>query len=133
MSSGRPTAQQQLEIQDELRVYYEKGISATQTARHCHTNVKTVCKYFKQWSDEINDIESKEFENRLVQMRSQHLIVLDRQLTELNYLFESVSYQKNFQDKLNTIKIILDIMDRKEKLFQDIKNVPNILKKKSKL
>ncbi len=48
MSSGRPTAQQQIQLQDELRVYYEKGISATQTARYSNTNVKTVCKYFKQ-------------------------------------------------------------------------------------
>ena len=49
-------------------------------------------------------------------MRSQHLIVLDRQLEDLNYLSSSVGYQRNFQDRLNIIKMILDIMDRKEKL-----------------
>ena len=36
-------------------------------------------------------------------MRLQHLTVLDKQLTEVNYMFES-SYQKTFQDKLNIVK-----------------------------
>ena len=48
-SKGRPTAQQQIELQEELRVYYERGVSATQSAKYSNTNVKTACKYFRQW------------------------------------------------------------------------------------
>ncbi|QLH03645.1 hypothetical protein C5F47_08890 [Nitrosopumilus cobalaminigenes] len=131
MSNGRPTAQQQITLQNKLRSYYEKGISATQAARHCNINPKTACKYFREWSNEINQTESKEFENKITEMRLQHLTVLDRQLAELNYMFESVYHGRTFQDKLNIVKMILQIMDRKEKLFKDIKNTPKILKKKS--
>lgn len=127
----RPTAQQQIELKNLLRGYYEKGISATQAAKYTKTNPKTACKYFRQWSDEINQIETKEFKKRITQMRLQHLTVLDRQLTELNYMFESVYHGRTFQDKLNIVKMILQIMDRKEKLLQDIKSVPKIRKNKS--
>ena len=81
---------------------------------------------------EINEIESKEFENRLVEMRSQHLMVLDKQLDVLNDMPSGMGYQQNFRARLNVIKMILEIMDKKEKLLENIKNVPKIIKKKSK-
>ncbi len=123
-ANGRPTVQKQLELQQELRIYYERGISATQTARYSDTNVKTVCKYFKQWSQEISEIDTAEFQSRVSEIRSQHLTVLDRQLNELYYLSDSQTHLHNFRDKLSVIKMRLDIMDKKEKLLKDIKNVP---------
>ena len=131
-ANGRPTVQKQLELQQQLHIYYERGISATQTARYSDTNVKTVCKYFKEWSKEINEIETAEFQSRLSEIRSQHLMVLDRQLNELDDLPHSMRYQHNFRDRLSVIKMTLDIMDKKEKLLKDIKNVPKFGKSKPK-
>jgi len=55
-SNGRPTQKQQLEIQETLRKYFEKGISASSTSQRTGINIKTVCKYFEEWIEQIRKI-----------------------------------------------------------------------------
>ena len=73
---------------------------------------------------------TREFQSRLSEIRSQHLMVLDRQLDVLNDMPHEMGYQQNFWARLNVIKMILEIMDKKDKLLENIRNVPKIIKKK---
>ncbi len=58
---------------------------------------------------------TREFQSRLSEIRSQHLMVLDRQLDVLNDMPHGISYQQNFRARLNVKKMILEIMDKKRK------------------
>ncbi len=60
-------------------------------------------------------------------------MVLDRQLDVLNDTPHGMGYQQNFRARLNVIKMILEIMDKKDKLLENIRNVPKIIKKKSRV
>ncbi len=141
-SNGRPSKKEQLDLQKTLREYYEKGISATTTANLTGINVKTVCKYFNEWHRQINEIERSKFQDRVLEARSQHLIVFDNQLDYLYKLQDRMqkdtwtrnsesgsSYNYNFRERLTTIKLILEIMDNKEQLLKPLgENVVTISK-----
>ena len=73
---GRPTQKRQLVIEKELLLDYERGYSASFTARKNGMNVKTVCKYFKKFSEQFRDLEQKNFFER---------IGIDRERMILNY------------------------------------------------
>ena len=140
--NGRPTKQEQLDLQKTLHEYYEKGISATTTANLTEINVKTVCKYFNEWHKQINEIERSKFQDRVLEARSQHMIVLDNQLDNLYKLqyrmqedtmtvngIHSYSHNYNFRERLATIKMILGIMETKEELLKPLdKNVVDVTK-----
>ena len=142
MTNGRPTKQEQLDLQKTLREYYEKGISATTTTNLTGINVKTVCKYFNEWHRQINEIERSKFQDRVLEARSQHLIVLDHQLENLYKLQYRMqedtmtgtgrygeSHNYNFRERLTTTKMILGIMETKEELLKPLgKNVVTVSK-----
>lgn len=48
-------------MQKALRKYFERGISATSTASDTGYNVKTVCRYFDEWAEQIMELERKDF------------------------------------------------------------------------
>ncbi|MCH7647072.1 MAG: hypothetical protein IIA83_00480 [Thaumarchaeota archaeon] len=73
---GRPTQKRQLVIEKELLLDYERSYSASFTARKNEMNVKTVCKYFKKFSEQFRDLEQKNFFER---------IGIDRERMILNY------------------------------------------------
>ena len=141
-SNGRPSKQEQLNLQKTLQENYEKGISATKTADLTGINVKTVCKYFNEWHKQINEIEKSKFQDRILEARSQHLIVLDNQLNNLYKLqnkmqentvtgsnINGIRHNYNFREILTVIKMILEIMDRKEQLLEPLgKNVVTVSK-----
>ena len=62
--SGRPTVHAQLQIQKTLRIYFERKISAATTSREVGVNVKTVCKYFHEWAEKVNEFETGDFLER---------------------------------------------------------------------
>ena len=140
--NGRPTKQEQLDLQKTLREYYEKGISATTTANLAGINVKTVCNYFNEWYKQINEIERSKFQDRVLEARSQHLIVLDNQLDNLYKLQYRMqkdtitghgmygdSHNYNFRERLTITKMILEIMEAKEELLKPLdKNVVDVTK-----
>lgn len=140
--NGRPTKQEQLDLQKTLREYYEKGISATTTANLTGINVKTVCKYFNEWHRQINEIERSKFQDRVLEARSQHLIVLDHQLENLYKLQYRMqedtmtgtgrygeSHNYNFRERLTATKMILGIMETKEELLKPLdKNLVDVAK-----
>ena len=105
-------------------------------------NVKTVCKYFNEWHKQINEIERSKFQDRVLEARSQHLVVLDKQLDNLYKLqyrmqedtmtvngIHSYSHNYNFRERLTTTKMILGIMEAKEELLKPLdKNVVDVAK-----
>ena len=82
-SQGRPSQKQQLEIQESLRKFFEKGISATSTSQLTGINIKTVCKYFEEWVEQIKEINDTDFLKRVKLEREHYLAVLDQQLLKL--------------------------------------------------
>lgn len=56
---GRPAKPEQLEIARALRPYFEKSIPASVVARKTSFNVKTVNEYYKDWTEEITQAETR--------------------------------------------------------------------------
>ena len=81
--NGRPTQKGQLEIQRELKPYFEKGICASFTSEKTGINIKTVCKYFKFWVQEISEAEdNNDFLENQKQVRTRTLVSLDNQILD---------------------------------------------------
>jgi len=134
-SNGRPTQKQQIEIQETLRKYFEKGISATSTSQHIGINIKTVCKYFEEWIEQIRKINDMDFLKRIKLEREQYLTVLDQQLLKLydlqnemekhviphGYNMSSNSIQNRYyKDRMNIVNMISQIMSKKFELLTEI-------------
>ena len=128
---GRLVTSKQLILQKDLRKYYVKGISATTAADSLDVNVKTACRYFKQWSKEIHGLASKKFQDQIMETKAQNLIVLDKQLEYLYDLQDKMndkicvtygdhggSSNYNFRERLASTKIILGIMDKKTEILE---------------
>ena len=82
---GRPTKQEQIEIERKLRPFFEIGDSATQTSRRTGLNIKTVLRYFDQWYEEIEKSEQSDFIKRCKKEKERALISLSNQICSLNY------------------------------------------------
>jgi len=61
---GRPSKIAQVQIQRTLRPYFGRGMTAAYTARMTGINIKTVCKYFDEWANEIIERDEKYYHNR---------------------------------------------------------------------
>ena len=98
--NGRPTKTEQLQMQKSIRKFFELGISATVTASKTGINIKTVCKYFDVWSEQIRDSESKDFLERQKNVRSQIIVTLDTQILSIHEELDDVETQiKKFKQE----------------------------------
>lgn len=61
---GRPTRKKQLDIESKLKSYFEQNLSAYFTSNKTGINIKTVCKYFNRWVDQIKQAEDDDFLKR---------------------------------------------------------------------
>ena len=119
-TNGRPTQKQQIEIQETLREYFEKGISATVTSQSTGINIKTVCKYFEEWVEEIKKINDIDFLKRIKLERERYLEVLDQQLLKLYQIQSHVENNKMsyyYKEKMNLVTMICQIMSKKFELL----------------
>jgi len=135
-SQGRPSQKQQLEIQELLRKYFEKGISATSTSQHIGINIKTVCKYFKEWVEQIKEINDTDFLKRVKLERERYLTVLDQQLLKLYELQDEIEkyiihpktsswdgrviQSPHYKERMNIVNMICQIMNKKFELLSEI-------------
>lgn len=71
LQRGRPSKCVQTQIVTELRPYFEKSFSATFTANKTGYDVKTVCKYFNEWSKQLVEYEDKNFIQRQKEAKEQ--------------------------------------------------------------
>jgi len=119
-SNGRPTQKQQIEIQETLRGYFEKGVSATVTSNITGTNIKTVCKYFEEWSVQIKNINDIDFLNRIKLERERYLSVLDQQLLKLYEMQEEIeedNWSRYYKERMNIVNMICQLINKKYELL----------------
>jgi len=123
---GRPSKTEQIQIQNLLRPYFERNISATFTANSTDINIKTVCVYFNRWAEEI--INSKK-ENRSERCRA------ERERTLLSYdnlISKEYSRLNETENKINKLEeegkeVPLNLIKYRHDL---VKSVSTLIEKK---
>ena len=87
---GRPSRQEQVQIVRTLRPYFERSYTATFTAKMTEMNVKTVCKYFDEFVDQIREVEDKNFVEREKTERERVRLSFDNIIFEEYELLDDV-------------------------------------------
>lgn len=82
MNHGRPTRLDQTQLQQELRKYFDYGVTATLAAEKVGVNIKTVCKYFDEWSNSIEELRSNEYMVVQKAVRARMIASYDKQIIE---------------------------------------------------
>lgn len=77
LQRGRPSKGTQVQIVSNIRPYFEKALSATFTANKTGYDVKTVCKYFNEWSKQLVEDEDKDFVQRQKEAKEHAILNLD--------------------------------------------------------
>jgi len=88
--NGRPPKTGQLEIQREIRPYFEKNISATLTAEKTGINIKTVCDYFNGWIEKIYKPEESDFFERQRNEKTRIIVSLDNQILDAHNFLDKI-------------------------------------------
>jgi len=133
LESGRPNKKEQLDLQKQLWPCFEQGISASTTSERTGHNIKTVCKYFNEWANRIQNEQDHDSILRIKFEKIQYLGVLDKQLISLYDLQKemakntqvadgdtSQSYNFNFKERISVVKLVFEIMEKKIKILESI-------------
>jgi len=125
-SIGRPSKNQQLIIQNKLRLFFDRGYTATLTAEKTHTNIKTVCKYFEEWAEKISEIEDEEFLARQKKEKERVIIAFDHLIFHGYTLLENTKQElaKYESEKKSVPKGLLSLN------LEAIKQISNLLERK---
>lgn len=123
---GRPTRTEQLQMQKELRKYFERGTSATVTSSSAGINLKTVCKYFDEWADQIIESETADFLERQKKEHQRIILSFEYEIKEAYKLFDEINLEiENIQKegkpvprhlfsiKLDLMRFISNLKERK--------------------
>lgn len=127
-SNGRPTKTEQLQIDDVLRPYFERNMSAKFTANSTGMNIKTVCIYFNRWAEEIINSKSEEHVRRWREERERTILSYDNlileeylRLDEINHKIKKLeeegkevplNLQKSRQDVVKFISVLIEKKSR---------------------
>lgn len=113
-TNGRPTKQEQIKIQSELRQYFQSGYSAYFTAQETKYDIKTVLRYFNKWQQEILDSENGNFIKRVKEQKERTVINLDNQIhclddfkKEIETIIKAAMKTGNFElaEKFSKLKL----------------------------
>lgn len=119
---GRPSRNQQLELQKVLRTYYERNISASVSARETGINIKTVTKYYMIWSDEIAKASDADFISRVRQEREQIILGYDVLIIESYKSLDTIKSEiANYNNANKPISRWL--IDKKTQIIKEISNL----------
>ena len=123
---GRPARLVQQNMQKTLRLYYERGISATATAQRTGININTVCKYFEEFYEQVTESEKLDFLERQKKDRERIIITFDGQildaykfLDELDLVIKNYKGEKKLVPRhllslrLETMKYITSLTEKK--------------------
>lgn len=111
---GRPSASERLQIEDELRPYFERNIGAAATASLTGYDIKTVYNYFNNWTGLILESINPEFVKRCNEEKERTLFALDNELDllyqdrdKITKLMESATESGNLKliEKLYNLKL----------------------------
>jgi hypothetical protein len=122
VQKGRPSKNQQLEIQNRLRPYFEKCMSAGFAARETEANIKTVTKYYKIWSEEIAKATDADFVSRVRQEREQIILGYDKLIFELYETLDIINSEISFFKK-NSKEIPKSLFDKKLGIIKEISSL----------
>ena len=92
-NNGRPSRSGQVQIQSVLRKHFERNLSAAYTAQITGFNIKTVCKYFDEWADQINQAEQQDFVSREKKERLHIILGYDNLIYENYELLDEIKEQ----------------------------------------
>jgi hypothetical protein len=91
--NGRPDVNTQNQIKNILLQCYEDGLSAYYTTKKTGYNIKTVYKYFNDWSEEIEESEMDDYLERQKRERIKTIVAYDSQLDETAKLLSQVNLE----------------------------------------
>jgi hypothetical protein len=124
MNRGHPSRSEQMQMQKELRKYFECGLSAILAAQKTGVNVNTAYKYFDEWVQEISEQETMDFIERQRLDRERIILSYDRQILEAVETLDILNVQIQkckeksmpgflFSHKLELQKFIVSTLDKK--------------------
>lgn len=124
--SGRPSKTEQLEIQKQLRKYFDLGITATLAAKQTGLNIKTVCKYFEEMVEQLQEQEDHDFIERHRNERARIINSLDVILLEARESLDSINSEiqshkdsgrsiprQLFSQKQETLRFMFAVIERR--------------------
>ena len=91
--NGRPNVNTQNQIKNILLQCYEEGLSPYYTAKKTGYNIKTVYKYFNDWSEEIEESEIDDYIERQKRDRTQVIISYDSQIDQVGNFLSQVDQE----------------------------------------
>lgn len=80
---GRPTKQQEIELEKELNYYYLNNIGVEATSTMSGVSISIVSKYFRVWYDEAHNANNVEFAEQQREAKNKSLTAIDWQLARL--------------------------------------------------
>lgn len=123
---GRPTIQEQIDIDRKLRPYFTLGIGASVASVRTGMDVKTVRKRFKQWYREIVQSESKEFLERSKEAKERKIIAFDhlmlseqKQIDKVDEKIKQLDESGNFKD----LEKYLRLRDKQTKRLAELTSI----------
>lgn len=122
---GRPTKQEQKELEEKLQQYYEKNYSPIFTSRKTGNDKKTVYKYFNKWDTELLE-SNNDFLKRCKVAREKGIITLEEEIESLNdqesevdWILQLLKKSGDFQKIERYSKLKLKIKENKMKFMRD--------------
>ncbi|MEO9276690.1 MAG: hypothetical protein ABI340_02760 [Nitrososphaera sp.] len=91
LQKGRPSKKTQIQIINDIRSYFEKSFSATFTSSKTGYDIKTVCKYFNEWSEQIVKNEDEDFIKRQREAKELSVLNYDRIIFEEYILLDDIN------------------------------------------
>ena len=124
---GRPNKKIQLEILKKLQFYFERSYSASFTAQKLSLNIKTVCKHFRKFAEQIKGLEDRNFFERSRIDRERMILGYDSIISEYYDMVDDINEQISelkkdqerlipnylFQMKTNLLKNISHLLEKK--------------------
>ena len=129
-SNGRPSKKEQLGIQNVLKPFFQRGVSANATAKETKLNIKTVRNYFREWEKDL--VEDTDFlerckieKERSVLSLDNEIISLDKLERELELLIKKFKKAGNYMLFEKFTKLIIKIKEQKWRLYSEKINLIN--------
>src|SRR3989337_415834 len=113
-SNGRPTKYEQIEIERQLRPYFEGSYSAYVTSQKTGYDIKTVLRYFNKWKQEILDSENVDFLKRAKEQKERTVINLDNQIHSLEDFIKFASAKINLVNTA-TSDVVIELEKMRDK------------------
>lgn len=104
LARGRPSGSQQIDIERTLRPYFERTLSASFASKKTGCDIKTVCKYFNKWSNEIRAIEEPDFFARQRKERERITLCYDDLIFQEYHILDDIKSEiKKYREEEKAI------------------------------